>query len=152
MKRIVIYDMDGTLVCSLHRYRVINGKIDLQHWRDNEPLCYLDSLLPLVTQYHADIADNECYTIIATARELKQPDYDFIKNVLGQPDKIIGRKIGDNRSGGLLKILGLKKLFALKQFQGVDNRVFYEDNTAYLKSVCDYFNIRGVYIPSQQGH
>jgi len=153
MKRVAIYDMDGTIVCSLHRYATIDGKIDLQYWRDNENLAMNDSLLPLAKQYQADLLDNDCFVIIATARVLHEPDRCFIATVLGQPDYIISRKDGDNRSGGLLKILGLKKLFSLKQFsKAKKSAVFYEDNTSYLKAVCDFFNIRGVYVPSKQGH
>ena len=152
MKRIAIYDMDGTVVCSLHRYRTIDNKIDLQYWRENEPLAMQDSLLPLSEQYKKDLADNDCYVIIATARVLHNPDMVFIDTILGMPDYIISRKDGDNRSGGLLKVLGLKKLFSLRQFHKITDIVFYEDNVSYLKAVCDYFNIRGVYIPSQQGH
>ena len=153
MKKVAIYDMDGTIVCSLHRYKTIDNKIDLQYWRDNEYRAMGDSLLPLAAQYKQALADTDTFVIIATARVLHEPDNQFIDTVLGKPDHIISRKDGDTRSGGLLKILGLKKLFALKQFQNVKhNAVFYEDNTSYLKAVCDYFNITGVYIPSKQGH
>lgn len=153
MKKVAIYDMDGTIVCSLHRYKTINNKIDLQYWRDNEYRAMDDSLLPLADQYKKDLADNDTFVIIATARVLHNPDMEFINNVLGKPDHIISRKADDNRSGGLLKILGLKKLFSLKQFSKVkETAIFYEDNTSYLKAVCDYFNITGVYIPSKQGH
>jgi hypothetical protein len=153
MKKIAIYDMDGTIVCSLHRYKTIDNKIDLQYWRDNEYRAMDDSLLPLAAQYKADLKDNDTFVIIATARVLREADNKFINNVLGKPDYIISRKDNDNRSGGLLKILGLKKLFSLKQFNKVkETAVFYEDNTSYLKAVCDYFNITGVYIPSKQGH
>lgn len=154
MKRIAIYDMDGTIVCSLHRYRTIDGKIDLQFWRDNEPRAMEDSLLPLAEQYRADLADKDCFVIIATARVLNNPDIEFINTKLGKPDYIISRKSGDSRSGALLKVLGLNKLFSLKQFAKVkkDCIVFYEDNASYLKAVCDAFKIRGVYVPSEQGH
>jgi hypothetical protein len=153
MKRVAIYDMDGTVVCSLHRYQTIDDKIDLKYWRDNEYRAMDDGLLPLAEQYKKDLADKDVFVIIATARVLHNPDRNFIATVLGQPDYIISRKDGDNRSGGLLKILGLKKLFSLKQFETAKkDAVFYEDNTSYLKAVCDYFGIRGVYIPSKQGH
>lgn len=152
MKQIRIYDMDGTIVCSMHRYRTINDKIDLQFWRDNEYRAGDDSLLPLAEQYKRDLADKDTFVIIATARVLREADNHFINTVLGKPDYIISRKDNDSRSGGLLKVLGLKKLFSLKQFQKVKDIVFYEDNTAYLKAVCDYFKIKGVYIPSEQGH
>jgi len=154
MKKIAIYDMDGTIVCSRHRYRTdsTGTKIDLAYWRENQYKAFDDSLLPLAEQYKSDLINPDVYVIIATARILNQPDIDFINIKLGKPDYIISRKDNDSRSGGLLKILGLKKLFSLKQFQKVKDIIFYEDNTSYLKAVCDYFNITGVYIPSKQGH
>lgn len=151
IKRMAIYDMDGTIVCSLHRYRAVNGKIDLAYWRENEFRAMGDSLLPLADQYKADLADPECYVVIATARVLHNPDREFIRTVLGEPDYMISRTDGDSRSGGLLKVLGLQKFFNLKNFKNA-SVVFYEDNATYLKTVCDKFNIRGVYVPSQQGH
>ena len=146
--------MDGTIVCSLHRYKTIDNKIDLAYWRDNEYRAGDDSLLPLAEQYKSDLADNDCFVIIATARILREPDLEFIDTKLGKPDYIISRKDNDSRSGALLKVLGLNKLFSLKQFKQIksDMIVFYEDNVSYLKAVCDKFNCRGVYIPSKQGH
>lgn len=156
IKQVKIYDMDGTIVDSLHRYRTIkdeNGieKIDLDFWRANEHRAYDDSLLPLAEQYRRDLADSETYVIIATARVLRDADMRFIVEKLGKPDYIISRKDGSNISGGLLKINGLKKFFNLRNFKNAA-WTFFEDNTSYLKAVCDYFNIQGVYIPSKQGH
>ena len=154
--RIAIYDMDGTIVDSTHRYRTIiqNGieRIDLQYWRDNEYRAGQDTLLPLAKQYQRDIIDEDCYTIIATARIIRGPDIQFIRDILGMPKHIISRMgDSDTRSGKVLKIIGLQKFFNLRQFKP-ENAVFYEDNMEYLKGVCDHFNIRGVYIPSKQGH
>ena len=155
IKRIRIYDMDGTIVCSLHRYRTViyerGERIDLDYWRENEYRALDDSLLPLAEQYRADLADSETYTIIATARVLGEPDMQFIRDTLGEPDYIVSRKQGDTQSGRTLKIGGLAKFFNLVNFQ-TDDVVFYEDNVEYLKAVCDRFGIRGVYIPSKQGH
>jgi len=154
VKRVSVYDMDGTIVCSLHRYRTVNGadgieRIDLPYWRENEYRAGDDSLLPLAEQYKQDLQDENCYVIIATARVLNSPDRKFIREILGQPDAIISRAANDSRSGGLLKVLGLKKYY--QAFNQAD-WCFYEDNAAYMKTVCDYFNIRGVYVPSKQGH
>jgi hydroxymethylpyrimidine pyrophosphatase-like HAD family hydrolase len=153
IKRVAIYDMDGTIVCSLHRYRTMpcGTKIDLQYWRDNEYRAMDDSLLPLAEQYKKDLQDENCYTIIATARILRDADMRFIREILGEPDYIISRKDGDTTSGGLLKVQGLQKFFNLKNFKNAAF-IFYEDNVHYLKTVCDKFNITGVYIPSKQGH
>jgi hypothetical protein len=153
--KVSIYDMDGTIVCSLHRYKTIvddNGeRIDLDYWRENEYRAMDDSLLPLATQYREDLKNENCFVIIATARVLRAPDYTFITDILGEPDYIISRTDGDTVSGGKLKIAGLAKFFNLKPFKDAEF-TFYEDNTTYLKAVCDRFNIRGVYVPSKQGH
>ena len=153
--RVSIYDMDGTIVDSSHRYRTItdaNGtRINLDYWRENQHLALLDGLLPLYNQYRLDLQDEACYVIIATAREMGAPDWQFVEGILGEPDYFISRKPGDNQSGKTLKISGLAKFFNLVTFKNADF-VFYEDNISYLKAVCDRFNIRGVYIPSVQGH
>ena len=153
--RVSIYDMDGTIVCSLHRYKTIiddNGeRINLDYWRENEYRAMDDSLLPLSAQYRADLNDENCFVIIATARVLRTADNTFIREILGEPDYIISRVDGDNTSGGKLKIAGLAKFFNLKNFKDAEF-TFYEDNVQYLKAVCDRFNIRGVYVPSKQGH
>ena len=152
IKRVRVYDMDGTIVCSLHRYRTIEGnRIDLEYWRDNQYKAMDDSLLPLAEQYKMDLLDENCYVIIATARVMQSADYEFVDKILGKPDYLISRGECDIRSGGQLKIKGLQKFFNLKNFRDAEI-TFYEDNIQYLKAVCDKFNIRGVYIPSKQGH
>jgi hypothetical protein len=123
----------------------------LQYWRDNEYRAMADGLLPLAEQYMQDIQNPDVYTIIATARVMHAPDWQFVNEILGKPDYFISRADGDTRSGAKLKVLGLQKFFNLRQFRNAD-AVFYEDNVAYLKAVCDRFNIRGVYIPSVQSH
>jgi hypothetical protein len=155
IKRVAIYDMDGTIVDSSHRYRTIvdekGERIDLDFWRENEHLALNDDLLPMIEQYWADLADPECYVIIATARVMGEPDWQFVREIVGEPDYFISRKAGDSQSGKTLKINGLAKFFNLNNFRNAEF-VFYEDNIQYLKAVCDRFNIRGVYIPSVQGH
>ena len=153
--RVAIYDMDGTIVDSSARYRTIideNGeRIDLDYWVENQHTAMDDKLLPMALQYQADLKDINCYTIIATARVMNEPDWNFVKTILGEPDYFISRKAGDSQSGKTLKIKGLARFFNLVNFKDADF-VFYEDNVSYLKAVCDKFNIRGVYIPSNQGH
>jgi heme-degrading monooxygenase HmoA len=157
INRVSIWDMDGVLACSLWRYRTITNEqgqevIDLAHWREHEHLCAWDDTLPHAVQYRADLADPQCYVIIATAREAKQPDFDWIKSNLGWPDYMIYRKRGDNQSGKTLKGNALARLLALRQFRNVRDVTMYEDNISYLKFVCDKLQIRGVYVPSKQGH
>ena len=153
--RVAIYDMDGTIVDSSARYRTIvdeNGeRIDLDYWRENQHRAMDDELLPMAAQYREDLQDENCYVIIATARVMNEPDWEFAEKILGKPDYFISRKAGDTQSGKTLKISGLAKFFNLITFKNAEF-VFYEDNVSYLKAVCDRFNIRGVYIPSVQGH
>jgi phosphoglycolate phosphatase-like HAD superfamily hydrolase len=81
--KVSIYDMDGTIVDSTHRYRTIiddNGeRIDLDYWRENQDLALFDSLLPLAEQYQKDLENPNCYVIIATARVINDPDIYFIE-------------------------------------------------------------------------
>lgn len=153
--RVAIYDMDGTIVDSSHRYRTIvdekGERIDLDYWRENEYRAMEDGLLPLADQYRKDLEDPSCYTIIATARVMNAPDWQFVNEILGAPDYFISRPKDSSVSGKILKINGLAKFFNLLNFKDAEF-TFYEDNIQYLKAVCDRFNIRGVYIPSKQGH
>ena len=155
IKRVSIYDMDGTIVCSLHRYRtIVDGsgeRIDLGFWRENEYRAMDDSLLPLAAQYKRDLLDESCYVIIATARVLREADHEFIRTVLGEPDYIISRPADYTGSGATLKVNGLARFFNLVNFRDAEF-TFYEDNVSYLRAVCDRFQIRGVYVPSKQGH
>lgn len=153
--KVSIYDMDGTIVDSLHRYRTIvdekGERIDLDYWRENEYRAGDDTLLPLADQYKRDLQDPHCFVIIATARVMHEPDFQFVRDILGQPDYLISRPEGSSVSGKTLKIAGLAKFFNLVNFRDAEF-TFYEDNIQYLKGVCDRFNIRGVYVPSRQGH
>lgn len=154
INEIHIYDMDGTLVDSSHRYRIgENGKIDLAHWIENckPEKIEKDTLLPLAKQYKEQLNNPEIYVVIATARVLETADWNYIKNVLGMPNKVISRNgRGDTRKGAKMKIDGLRYLRYLKQFANV-KKYFYEDNKDYLYPVADFLNANPVFVPSNQG-
>ena len=154
IKDIQIYDMDGTIVCSMHRFKTTpEGKIDLAYWIENSTPEKIanDSLLPLAEKYQADIANPETYVVIATARVMEKADYDFVKNVLGMPNKIVSRNgRSDTRRGSEMKIAGLRFLKNLKQFANVP-KTFYEDNKDYLYPVASFLDATPVFIESQQG-
>lgn len=157
IKQISVYDMDGTVIDSSHRYRTqicADGveRIDLQYWIDNEHKTLDDSLLPLAEQFKADLKDPETFVIIATARIWCELSKEFAKREGLEGAHVIARKDrNDNRGGAELKISGINKLLGLKQFRNAKIKVF-EDNVNYLKTLCDRFNATGVYIPSKQGH
>lgn len=157
IKTVHVFDCDGVLVDSTHRYRVgEDGKIDLQYWRDNQHKSYDDTLLPLHQKYFALLHDPSVYVVIATAREMRVPDWAFFEDKLGMPQSLIYRKVGDCRSGTTIKVAGLNKLLALKQFGNVERMEIWEDNHTYLKGICDTFadrfEVSGHYVPSKQGH
>ena len=156
-KRIRVYDMDGTIVDSSHRYRTVTvdgvEKIDLTFWRDNctADKIMADGLLPLAEQYKADIADPETYVIIATARVMQDADFQFIAEKLGQPNQVFHRKANDNSRGADLKRRQLRRLFSLRQFAKITDRMFFEDNKDYL-SISSDLGMVPVFVPSIQGH
>jgi hypothetical protein len=152
-----IYDLDGVVIDSTHRYRTINHNgnkvMDLQHWRDNEHLAHHDELLPHAERYKRDIAIKSKLVIIATAREMKQPDFNFINSQLGRPCAMVYRKIGDTRKGAALKIQGIEKVLSAARVKVDPSKmVVYEDNHNYLKDICQHFKCLGVYVPSNQGY
>ena len=157
IKQIHIFDADGTIINSTHRYRTINNKrIDLVHWRkyDKPEFIAKDSLLPHSAQYEMSMKNPEVYVIIATARACHKNDanYEFICRHLGFPDKFVHRKgEQDMRGGAQLKIAQIKPLLNLKPFRKAVVHIW-EDNKAYLNDLCDAFDGIGHFVPSSQGH
>jgi hypothetical protein len=158
IKQIHIYDIDGTVVDSLHRYRTIvkpcgGLAIDFPFWVINRVLASNDKLLPLAKQYQNQRRNPEIFVVAATARCMIHTETAHIANVLGWPDYMISRKHGDERSGSVLKIEGLHKMFAaFPELQNVKKRFFYEDNQDYLTAVSESHNLTGIFVPSKQGY
>lgn len=160
IKKIHIYDLDGTVIDSSHRYRTIkdangNTKIDLKYWRDHDNDEYIryDSLLPLAEQYKRDLHSDDTYVIIATTRACTRDDanYKYIRDRLGLPHHFIHRRgIDDKRRGSDVKIKGLNRILNLKQFRNA-TKVFFEDNIDYLINVAYAINADPVYVKSNQG-
>lgn len=161
IKKIHIYDLDGTIISSSHRYKTKynnDGKltIDLDHWRkhDNEEYIKKDSLLPHAAQYKKDLEDPEIYVIIATARACQPGDanYKFVEKHLGLPNKFVHRQgLDDMRGGAQLKVQAIRPLLNLKQFRYAVIHVW-EDNKDYLSYMCNKLGAIPHYVPSTQGH
>lgn len=76
----VIYDLDGTVIDSSHRYSTLeNGGIDLTAWiNDNtRENCFKDTLLNCVHTMRLDYANSDCIVVVCTARVLSDHDYEF---------------------------------------------------------------------------
>ena len=80
IKYIHMFDCDGVLLSSLHRYRTMpcGTRIDLDHWRENSTpeKIWQDSPLPMAEHYRECLDNPEHYVIIATARQCQQADID----------------------------------------------------------------------------
>ena len=138
IRRVHIYDLDGTVINSDHRYRNLpNGSIDLQYWikMATPENVAKDTLLPLADQYKRDILDPSVYVVVATARVMRPEDTQFLTEKLGTPDHMICRRGEDDaRRDYVLKVSGLRKLFGLKQFRATAKK-FWDDNPLNIEHV-----------------
>lgn len=154
IKELHVFDFDGTLVDSSHRYRTTaEGKIDLDFWIANEHLAMLDKPLPLMETYRDMQERDDLYCMIATARiwcRLSQ-EYARQHGIMGHVVARRGRD--DTRRGAALKVAGIRRLLNLKQFSKVEEIHVYEDNMDYLTGICGAFeNAIPHFVPSNQGH
>lgn len=156
IRKIHVYDLDGTVISSSHRYRTLPGemRIDLKYWRENDipEKIAKDSLLPHAAQYKSDLANPEILVIIATARACVPGDanWQFVEKRLGLPDFFIHRDgPNDTRKGAKLKIEGLLPIIAK-----FPNAVihFWEDNADYLCEVSQAVGAVPHFVPSTQGY
>jgi phosphoglycolate phosphatase-like HAD superfamily hydrolase len=81
MKKLVIFDLDGTVLDSSHRQLTdSNGMLDLNHWRENStPEKVLqDSVLPLASVMRAAFFENQIVAI-CTARVMEKADWQLLE-------------------------------------------------------------------------
>ena len=133
---IYIFDLDGTVIDSSHRFSgTAEGKLDLAKWIENSTRknIFKDSLLPLADFMKALIkADKNVW--ICTARNMKKADFDFLAFHGLNAKIILSRKEGDFRNDHDLKTAKLKRLFNLKQFQGME-KIMFDDNKIIRKEL-----------------
>ncbi len=159
--KLAIYDLDGTVIDSSHRYRTdeTGENIDLQFWIENSTpdMIAKDSLLPHSKQMFKDLACLDTVVIVATARtmELNDANFDYIIENLGVPNYIIHRKEGDTRKGQDMKTAKIMK--NLKDVSNFESITIYEDNQTYLQGMTEFFenhnkSVYPIFVKSNQGH
>ena len=115
MNRYKIWDLDGTVIDSSHRYSTLeNGDIDLPKWiadntREN---IEQDKLLPLARLMRSNWTQGNDIVIICTARVLGVWDHVFLADHGIKAHFILSRALGDNRGDAEMKRQKLLALFA----------------------------------------
>ena len=163
MKTIHFYDLDGCLLDSSHRYRILPSeknsiqakKIDLNHWRANEHLAHLDQpIKKMVDQFKRDMLDPNILTAISTNRYYCNKTKDVLFKAGIEPDFISCRDSDYQSSASIKEIF----MYSLMQELRIYNAVFFDDNKRIIKDVKKYFkglfgyDMLTVHIPSNQGH
>ena len=148
-KKIHVYDCDGVLVDTAHRYRnKPDGTIDLDYWianRTRENIAK-DKILPLAKNYLDDCINPEIFTILCTSRVYNALDIEFIIGRLGAPDKLLMRPVDNMEGDAALKAKQLLRIFNLIQFQKLP-RTLWEDNKKNIAVLQDFFT-HTIYVPS----
>ena len=138
MNRYKIWDLDGTVIDSSHRYSTLaNGDIDLPRWiadntREN---IERDSLLPLARLMQSNHRQGDI-VIICTARVLGVWDHCFLAENGIKAQFILSRALGDNRGDAEMKRAKLFALFAdlkVPFARWSKASTFYDDNLGVLK-------------------
>jgi len=132
-----IFDLDGTVIDSSHRYRTLeNGNIDLPYWMKNNTRegCFKDSLLPAIHTMRRDYK-SPCTVIVCTARVLSEWDYEFFHENDILYDVMLDRPLGCELPDSLLKEFHLR-LYAHNQgiswVRFCETSSFFEDSRAVL--------------------
>lgn len=128
MKRVVIFDLDETVVNSAHRTpNHPDGTLNLPLYlsmktRENT---LRDTLLPLANFWRS-LDLSETYVVVCTARSWNSFDQEFLDIHGLRAHKIIARftEAHNNLRDAELKRRGLAKLFALKQFRHLPKIMF----------------------------
>ena len=114
MNRYKIWDLDGTVIDSSHRYSTLaNGDIDLPRWIADNTRANIeqDKLLPLAELMKSNYRQGDI-VIINTARVLGVWDHCFLAENGIKAHFILSRAIGDNRGDAEMKRQKLLALFA----------------------------------------
>jgi len=139
MNRYKIWDLDGTVVDSSHRYHTLphSQDIDLPRWIMNNTRANIeqDKLLPLARLMRSNHNMGDI-VIICTARVLGVWDHCFLADNGIKAQFILSRAVGDNRNDAEMKRAKLLALFSdlkIPFARWTRRATFYDDNLSVLK-------------------
>lgn len=136
-KRIVVFDLDETIINSKHRTpNKPDGTLDLQRYFElkNRDSIFQDTLLPLADTFK-NLCRSENYVVICTARAMNQDDYDFLEAHNLRAHKIMCRPLDGSENhirDADLKARKIQRLRNLKQFRGKPVTMF-DDATPVIR-------------------
>ena len=128
MKRIIILDLDETIVDSSHRQpNNPDGTLNLKKYLKlkNRENTFKDTLLPLA-RFWKNIDYSENYVVVCTARSWADHDQEFLDAHGLFFNKVVARftEKHNNMSDSELKKKGLSYLFNLNQFKDLPKIMF----------------------------
>ena len=138
MNRYKIWDLDGTVVDSSHRYHTLpySQDIDLPRWIMNNTRANIeqDKLLPLARLMRSNYRMGDI-VVICTARVLGVWDHCYLSDHGIKAQFILSRAVGDNRNDADMKRAKLLALFAdlnISFKNWTRNATIYDDNLSVL--------------------
>lgn len=124
---ILIFDLDGTTINSDHRHATLaDGTLNLEAWKENctPEKIFQDTVLPLGKLVSK--LSKKHFTIVCTARNMSDADFEFLMDNGICVDKIISRPFGNNEPDAQLKKKQLNSFLSLKQFKH-KNKIMFDD-------------------------
>lgn len=138
-KRIVVFDLDDTIIDSAHRTPSRpDGTLDLDRYFQlkNRKSIFKDTLLPLADTFKA-LDRSENYVVICTARAMNQDDWDFLAAHGLDAHLVLCRPLDGSENhikDAALKARKIQRLRNLKQFLGKPV-VMFDDATPVIRKM-----------------
>lgn len=137
----VIFDLDGTVICSAHRQNTLpDGSLDLVHWLENNTHEKImgDSLLPLAKQMRA-IKKAGHTVVICTARSPHPSNHIFLEEQGLGHDVFLSRGENDFRGDAELKVQLLEEYFKGEGFTSAREAaaIMFDDNLKVIDAMIE---------------
>lgn len=135
----VIFDLDGTVICSQHRQlSKPDGSLDLAHWRENctpENIA-ADKVLPLARAMRR-MHEAGHTIIVLTARIMQDADFRFLANNDLPFHVALHRDACDERADAEMKVAHLEEYLTAHTGKGIreNNVVMFEDNLSVIDAM-----------------
>ena len=136
---IVIFDLDGTVICSQHRHlSKPDGSLDLAHWIENctPEKIFADKLLPLARSMRAMHKAGH-HVVICTARVMSEHDLAYLENNGLPYHGLLSRAEGDRRPDAEMKVCLLNRYLFNLGYGSIReaNCIMFDDNLAVLEAM-----------------